>query len=200
MHLRASALLAKRRIAPYGLAKAGKGRLSVFAAARLAREELKYLPREVLDVLCEVPGVELRELFEGGGQRRGVGILDARAMEAFLRSVLQTGRPVLVDGRRTPLGISSSPARHLGPGRSQSVRRGSPIVRPRASRERYCRHTPALREAELVGADQGMVDRTCRFAEDSSAHNPRDSRSRWHFLGGGRRDRDQERGSSEQRG
>ena len=55
----------------YGLAKASGGRLSMSAAARLARDEWKCLPRAVLEALCEVLNVEPGELFERAkGKRR----------------------------------------------------------------------------------------------------------------------------------
>ena len=56
----------------YGLSKASGGRLSLSAAARLTRDEWKCLPRDVLEVLCEVLNVEPGELFErvkGKGKR-----------------------------------------------------------------------------------------------------------------------------------
>jgi DNA-binding Xre family transcriptional regulator len=64
MRLRIAELLANRKMTAYGLAKASNGRLSLSAAARLARDEWKCLPRDVVEVLCEVLNVQPGELFE----------------------------------------------------------------------------------------------------------------------------------------
>ncbi len=58
----------------YSLHKASKGRLSLSVAGRLARDEWKCLPREVMDVLCELLEVAPGELLEPEGKpRRGKG-------------------------------------------------------------------------------------------------------------------------------
>ena len=71
MRLRVSELLSKRDMSAYALAKASGGRLSLSAAARLARDEWKCLPREVLDALCDVLNVAPGELFQRPPAKRG---------------------------------------------------------------------------------------------------------------------------------
>lgn len=53
----------------YQLAKLSAGRLSMSAAARLVRDEWRCLPREVLETLCDVLGVEPCELFSREGAK-----------------------------------------------------------------------------------------------------------------------------------
>jgi DNA-binding Xre family transcriptional regulator len=54
MRLRVKELLADRGMTAYGLSKASKGKISLSAAYRLARGEIRAVPIEVLDVLCQV--------------------------------------------------------------------------------------------------------------------------------------------------
>lgn len=58
MKLRIPELLREHGMTAYGLHKASGGRLSLSGAYRLARGEWKALSSEVLDVLCDVFGID----------------------------------------------------------------------------------------------------------------------------------------------
>lgn len=73
MRLRIPDLLDERGMNAYTFAKATAGMLSTSTAYRLARGEWRCLSGEVMDVLCDVLGVEPGELFDRGAaaKRRG---------------------------------------------------------------------------------------------------------------------------------
>ena len=66
MRIRITELLAERSMTPYALAMGSKGRISLSAAHRLAREggRVKLFSAALLDALCDTLNVEPSELLE----------------------------------------------------------------------------------------------------------------------------------------
>jgi DNA-binding Xre family transcriptional regulator len=73
MRIRINELLEARGLSPYGLAMGSKGRISLSAAHRLARENgrVKLFSAALLDALCDVLGVEPNELLEREPAKKG---------------------------------------------------------------------------------------------------------------------------------
>lgn len=66
MRVRIPELLAARQMTPYAVAKASRGRISMSAAYRLARErgKFQFFDADLLEALCDVLVIAPTELFE----------------------------------------------------------------------------------------------------------------------------------------
>jgi DNA-binding Xre family transcriptional regulator len=75
LRLRVNELLAKRGLTAYALSKASDGRISMTTAYRLRDTdgELDTFNSEMLEALCDVLGVEIKELIERVPEKRGKG-------------------------------------------------------------------------------------------------------------------------------
>lgn len=73
VRLRFPELLEEHDLTPYSLSKRSGGRISLSTAYRLARirGHLKLFQADLLEVLCEVLGVEPGELLERDRKRKG---------------------------------------------------------------------------------------------------------------------------------
>ncbi len=72
MRIRINELLEERDLTPYGLAMKSKGRISLSAAHRLAREDgrVKLFNAALLDALCDVLEVDPNTLLERDKKKR----------------------------------------------------------------------------------------------------------------------------------
>jgi hypothetical protein len=73
LRLRLPELLEERGLTPWKLAKESKGRISETAAFRYARNQgrMRYFDAEMLEVLCELLGIDGGPLFERDSQSTG---------------------------------------------------------------------------------------------------------------------------------
>lgn len=73
LRLRLPELLDEREMTPYALAKRSQGRISLSTAYRITRMKgrVQTFDAEALEALCDVLGLQVGELFERDGKRRG---------------------------------------------------------------------------------------------------------------------------------
>ena len=72
VRLRFPELFTEHQITPYGLAKRSKGRISLSTAYRLRRirGKLHAFDAALCDAICDVLGIEPKDLFERGRGRK----------------------------------------------------------------------------------------------------------------------------------